>query len=62
MGSPKGVGESSRDRLRRQLAERTGTRAKDWHVVFKAYLTDLPRYHTFLPLHPSASFIMHDSV
>lgn len=36
MGSPKGVGESSRDRLRRQLAERTGTRAKDWHVVFKA--------------------------
>jgi hypothetical protein len=29
---------------------------------FKAYRTDLPRYHTFLPLHPSASFIMHDSV
>ena len=21
---------------------------------FKAYRTDLPRYHTFLPLHPSA--------
>ena len=29
---------------------------------FKAYRTDLPRYHTFLPLHPSASSIMHDSV
>ena len=38
MGSPKGVGESFRDRLRRQLAERTGTCAKDWYVVFK------PRY------------------
>ena len=36
MGSPRGVGESSRDRLRRQLAERTGTCAKDWYVVFKA--------------------------
>ena len=36
MGSPRGAGESSRDRLRRQLAERTGTRAEDWHVVFKA--------------------------
>ena len=29
---------------------------------FKAYHTDLPRYHSFLPLHPSVSFIMHDSV
>ena len=29
---------------------------------FRAYRTDLPRYHTFLPLHPSASFIIHDSV
>ena len=28
----------------------------------KAYRTDLPRYHTFLTLHPSASFITHDSV
>ena len=31
-------------------------------ISFKAYRTDLPRYHTFLPLHPSASSIMHDSV
>ena len=27
---------------------------------FRAFHADLPRYHTFLPLHPSASFIMHD--
>ena len=35
-----------------------------WVVVtpFRAYRTDLPGYHMFLPLHPSASFIMHDSV
>ena len=29
---------------------------------FRAYHTDLPRYHTFPSLHPSATFIMHDSV
>ena len=29
---------------------------------FRAYRTDLPRYHTFPSLHPSATFIMHDSV
>ena len=29
---------------------------------FEAYRTDLPGYHTFLSLHPSATFIPHDSV
>ena len=29
---------------------------------FRAYRTDLPGYHTFVPLHPSVSSIMYDSV
>ena len=29
---------------------------------FNAYRIDLPRYHTYLPLHPSASYIIHASV
>ena len=29
---------------------------------FKAYRTDLPGYHTFLSLHLSATFTIHDSV
>lgn len=31
-------------------------------TLFRAFRTDLPGYHTFLSLHPSAAFTAHDSV
>lgn len=31
-------------------------------IPFRTFRTDLTEYHTFLTLHPSATFTIHDSV